>query len=152
MIVTEWQARHGLSGSQYQQEFDQLGSRGYRLVKVTGYSSNDEARYAAIWHKRGGNTGESWHGLSESAYQQTMTDLSREQFRPTHVSVFRLRDESRFSAIWEKEDGLPWIARHGLSTAEYQQLFDQLSRRGYRLRCSPQCVGFGMHGLAQLHR
>lgn len=94
------------------------------MVKVTAYSFEDHARYAGIWDKRGGSTSESRHGLSAAAYQQTMTDLSRDQFRPTHVSVFRLRDQSVFTAIWEKEDGLLWIARHGLSSAEYQQFFD----------------------------
>ena len=135
MICTEWRARHGLSPADYQQHFDQLVGQGYRLIKVAGYSVNDEARYAGIWQKRGGNSWQAWHGLSGQGYQQTITDLGRDNFRPTHVSVFRLKDETIFSAVWEQEAGLPWIARHGLTSAEYQQLFDQLVRRGYRLRC-----------------
>ena len=115
MICTEWQARHGLSPADYQQHFDQLVGQGYRLIKVAGYSVNDEARYAGIWQKRGGNAWQAWHGLSGQGYQQTITDLGRDNFRPTHVSVFRLKDETIFSAVWEQEAGLPWIARHGLT-------------------------------------
>ncbi len=36
MIVTDWQARHGLTGVDYQTAFDELVGRGYRLVKVAG--------------------------------------------------------------------------------------------------------------------
>lgn len=46
-----WQARHGLSATNYQTEFDALLARGFRLVKVNGYSSGGGVHYAAIWHK-----------------------------------------------------------------------------------------------------
>ena len=48
-----------------------------------------------------------------------MTDLGRENYRPAHVSAFHLGDQTLFSAIWEQERGLPWIARHHLTSAEY---------------------------------
>ena len=51
---------------------------------------------------------------------------------------------TRFSAIWEQEAGLPWVARHRLTAAQYQQLFDDHSRQGFRLRCvSPYDNGDG---------
>jgi CubicO group peptidase (beta-lactamase class C family) len=135
MIVTEWQARHGLSASDYQHQFDLLGSQGYRLVKVSGYGENNQARYAGIWYKRGGNRWQARHGISPAAYQQAITDLDQQGYRPTHVSVFTIGDQQFFSAIWEQQRGLLWIARHGLTSAEYQQLFNELSGQGWRLRC-----------------
>ena len=135
MIVTEWQARHGLSASQYQEEFELLVSQGYRLVKVSGYSENNEALFAGIWHKRGGNRWQARHGISEAAYQLAVTELDRQGYRPTHVSVFTIGAQQFFSAIWEQEKGLPWLARHNLTSTEYQELFSQLSGQGWRLRC-----------------
>lgn len=135
MIVTEWQARHGLSASDYQQQFDLLASQGYRLVKVSGYCDNNQARYAGIWYKRGGNRWQARHGISPAAYQQAITSLDQQGYRPTHISVFTIGDQQFFSAIWEQQRGLPWIARHGLTSVEYQQLFTQLSGQGWRLRC-----------------
>jgi hypothetical protein len=135
MIVTDWQARHGLSASDYQNQFDLLAAQGYRLVKVSGYCDNNQGRYAGICYKRGGNRWQSLHGVPASAYQQAMTDLKDQGYRPTHVSVFTIQDELFFSAIWEQQSGLPWIARHDLTAAEYQQLFDDLSAKGWRLRC-----------------
>src|ERR1700722_5643300 len=135
MIVTDWQARHGLSASDYQTQFDLLAHQGYRLVKVSGYCENNQPRFAGIWYKRGGNRWQARHGVSASAYQQAIVDLDNQGYRPTHVSVFTIGDQLFFSAIWEQEKGLPWIARHHLTSAEYQQLFNELSDKGWRLRC-----------------
>ena len=46
-----WQARHGLTGAQYQTEFDRLVAQGYRLIDINGYSVNGIERYAAIWEQ-----------------------------------------------------------------------------------------------------
>src|SRR5262245_23966216 len=135
MIVTDWQARHGLSAADYQAQFDQLVGRGYRLVQVTGYPVGGQARYAGIWQRRGGSAWQARHGITPPAYQMAVSTLAQQSYRPTHVSAFRLGGDVLFSAVWEQEAGLPWIARHDLTSAQYQQLFDTLSRNGYRLRC-----------------
>jgi hypothetical protein len=36
IMATAWIARHGVTSDQYQQEFDNLGKQGYRLVEVDG--------------------------------------------------------------------------------------------------------------------
>lgn len=135
MIVTQWQARHGLSAADFQTQFDLLASQGYRLVKVSGYAQGNQPRFAGVWYQANGNRWQARHGISAAAYQQAITDLGSQGYRPTHVSVFTLGDQAHFSAIWEQQEGLPWIARHGLSSGDYQQLFDELSGQGWRLRC-----------------
>lgn len=135
MIVTDWHARHGLSDVDYQVAFNELTGRGYRLVKVTGAAQGGAARYSGIWQKRGGNAWQARHGISEADYQATVTALATSSYRVIHVSAFRLGNSTRFNAIWEQEEGLPWMLRHRLTSAEHQALFDALSRRGYRLRC-----------------
>lgn len=44
-----WVAKHGLSPQDYQKEFDQLTSSGYRLHQVYGYDNSE--RFAAVWTK-----------------------------------------------------------------------------------------------------
>jgi hypothetical protein len=39
-----------------------------------------------------------------------------------------------YAAIWEKNSGPTWVARHGLTSAAYQQEFDKLIAQGYRLK------------------
>ncbi|MFF4836024.1 serine hydrolase [Streptomyces sp. NPDC001315] len=82
--------------------------------------------------------GSSWqarHGISATDYQATVTSLGGSGFRPVDLSVFRSGNSPLFSAVWEQEQGLEWVARHGLTSSQYQSLFDDLSHRGFRLRC-----------------
>ncbi|KAF9953708.1 hypothetical protein BGZ72_005223 [Mortierella alpina] len=46
----EWAARHGLTPSQFQAEFDRLVKLGFRLISVSGYGSGS-ALYAGLWSK-----------------------------------------------------------------------------------------------------
>jgi CubicO group peptidase (beta-lactamase class C family) len=144
MIVTDWQGRHGLDGAAHQTAFDDLVKRGYRLVKITSYDAGDTPRYASIWHRQNGNPWRALHGVSEEKYQEAIDSWGNEGYRPINLSVVRSGGVTRFSAIWEQEAGLPWIARHRLTAVEYQQLFEDLSSQGFRLRCvSPYDNGDG---------
>ncbi|MCF7220550.1 peptidoglycan DD-metalloendopeptidase family protein [Marilutibacter chinensis] len=46
-----YRARHGLTGSQYQNEWESTTQAGYLTRDVTGYAVGNSARYAAIWRK-----------------------------------------------------------------------------------------------------
>jgi Bacterial tandem repeat domain 1 len=46
-----WQERHGMTGNEYQKEFDELGKEGYRPGCICGYREDGEVRFAAIWMK-----------------------------------------------------------------------------------------------------
>jgi CubicO group peptidase (beta-lactamase class C family) len=46
-----WEGRHGLFSADYHAEFNALLARGFRLVKVNGYTAGGQTRYAGIWHK-----------------------------------------------------------------------------------------------------
>ncbi|MBW4491238.1 MAG: hypothetical protein KME12_26075, partial [Trichocoleus desertorum ATA4-8-CV12] len=34
--------------------------------------------------------------------------------------------------VWEQSGGATWVARHGLTSAQYQAMFDELVPQGYR--------------------
>ena len=128
-----WQARHGLTGEQYQQTFDQLVSQGYRLVHVSGYGVNGQALYAAIFEQRSGPGWQARHGLTGAQYQQTFDQLVGQGYRPTCVSGYNVNGQVFYAAIFEQGEAPAWQARHGLNSAQYQQTFDQLAAQGYRL-------------------
>ncbi|MFK0734334.1 MAG: hypothetical protein ACFKPT_01025 [Gloeotrichia echinulata GP01] len=128
-----WVARHGLTSAQYQANFDQLVAQGYRLVDVSGYSVNGQHRYAAIWEKSDGPAWVARHGLTSAQYQATFDDLVGKGYRLVRVSGYSVNGQDRYAAIWEKSRGSAWVARHGLTSAQYQATFDQLVGQGYRL-------------------
>jgi Bacterial tandem repeat domain 1 len=48
-----------------------------------------------------------------------------------HVSMSRFA--TRFAALFEKDDGTPWQARHGIDSGTYQETFDKFLAQGFTL-------------------
>ena len=128
-----WQARHGLTSAQYQATFDNLVQQGYRLTNVSGYAENGQARYAAIWELRDGPAWQARHGMNRAQYQQTFNEMAANGYVLTQVCGYRVNVDVLFAAIWEKQDGISWQARHGLTSSAYQKTFDQQVAAGMKL-------------------
>jgi Bacterial tandem repeat domain 1/Trypsin-like peptidase domain len=128
-----WEARHGLTSAQYQQAFNELVGQGFRLICVSGYAVGNQDLYAAIWEQRDGSAWQARHGLTSAQYQQAFNELVGQGFRLTHVSGYALGNQDLYTAIWEQRDGSAWQARHGLTSAQYQQAFNELVGQGFQL-------------------
>jgi hypothetical protein len=128
-----WIARHGLTSAQYQQAFDTFAAQGYRLIDVSGYDAGGQARYAAIWVQRQGPAWAARHGLTSAQYQQAFDTYAAQGYRLVNLSAYKVGGQARFAAIWERREGTPWVARHGLNSAQYQQQFNTFGQQGYRL-------------------
>jgi CubicO group peptidase (beta-lactamase class C family) len=151
-----WVARHGLSPSNYQAEFDKWSKQGFRLTYVSGYDANGSAHYAAIWEQKGaiweqkgGPPYIARHGLTSAQYQTEFDNAARDGFRLLLVNGYTVAGQDRYVAIWEKSPGPPWIARHGLTSAQYQTEFDKWSAQGFRL---VHVSGYGDHYAAIWHK
>lgn len=81
--------------------------------------------FAADWAAR--------HGLTAAQYQNAFDDFSRKGFRLVSISGYQGGGQTRYAALWKKQAGPAWTARHGLDGAKYQAAFDQLTSQGYRL-------------------
>lgn len=138
-----WQARHGLTSEQYQQTFDEMTATGYRPLSVSGYDDGGQPRYAAVWSQAGGPSWRANHGVSAERYQHLIDTLPAEGFQPVRLNVATVAGQELFSVIWHKQDGPGWLARHGLTASEYQQLFTDLVGQGWRLR---DVTGYGANG------
>jgi hypothetical protein len=129
-----WIARHGLTGAQYQQQFDALTAKGYRLVFVNGYPENGVAHYAAIFEKSAGPAWEARHGLTAAEYQTTFDALLAKGYALKLVSGYTVAGDTRYAAIFEKGGVDAWVAKHGMTADAYQAEFDAESASGFRLR------------------
>ncbi|KAH8682972.1 beta-lactamase [Tricladium varicosporioides] len=130
-----WVARHGMNSADYQSNFNTYTSQGYRLVHVSGYSVGTEARYAAIWQKTtDGIAWEAHHGMTSAEYQAQFDRLSKAGYRLTLVSGYQVNNVDYFAAIWDKKSGPLFIARHDMTSDQYQRQFDNNYYQGYMLK------------------
>ncbi|QDE81874.1 serine hydrolase [Myxococcus xanthus] len=127
-----WVARHDLSASQYQTEFNTWAGQGYRLAHVSGYTSGGAERYAAIWEQTSGPAWRAYHGLTASQYQSTFNTNAAQGYQLAKVSGYNVGGTDRYAAIFHVSSGIPTAARHGLSAAAYQQAVTDLKNQGYR--------------------
>jgi len=60
------------------------------------------------------------HGLSGAEYLAECNKWTGQGYRLEQVSGYGVGDQVFYTAIWEKKAGSDYIARHGLTGAEYQ--------------------------------
>jgi hypothetical protein len=89
--------------------------------------------YSAIWEQTDGLLWQARHGLTSEEHQQVFDELTAQGYRLTAVSGYGVDGDVYYASIWEQVDGPPWQARHGLTSEEHQQVFDELTAQGYRL-------------------
>ena len=93
----------------------------------------DQDRYAAIFEK---TTGPAWvarHRMTSAEYQSEFDTRTGQGYRLTQISGYSVGDQDRYAAIFEKTTGPAWVARHRMTSAEYQSEFDTRTGQGYRL-------------------
>lgn len=145
-ITYPWEARHGLTSVQYQNTFDSLVAQGYRLSYVSGYTINNDPRFAAVWEKKASPAWVARHGLTSAQYQAAFDTYVSQGFRPILVNGYTVNGQDRYVAIWDKSPSGAWVARHGLTSADYQSTFDSLVGQGYRLK---HVSGYAVGGQAR---
>jgi hypothetical protein len=129
-----WQARHRMTSDQYQSTFNDLVGQGYRLNYVTGYTVSNSPRFAAIWEKKTSPEWAARHGMTSDNYQSTFNDYVGKGFRLVLVNGYTVNGEDRYVAIWDKSSSGTWVAKHRMTSSEYQSAFNDLTQKGYRLR------------------
>src|SRR5947209_8536461 len=130
----EWQARAGLSEADYQKTFNDLVKQGFRLTWISAHEANGAVRYEGIWEKKAGGAWEARGNLSSTEYQQAFDNYTKQGYRLLHVSGYSSGGSPHFAAIFEKSAGPAWTARHNMTSSQYQQAFDEMSKQGYRLK------------------
>jgi hypothetical protein len=133
-----WIARHGMTASNYQTQFNTFTAQGYKLVHVSGYSvgpdATSSARYAAIWEKVANPP--AWvarHGMTSAQYQAEFNNYVGQGYRLRVVSGYQVSGTIYYAALWDKSAGPSFIARHGMDSAGYQQQFNTIVAQGYTL-------------------
>lgn len=135
-----WVARHGLTESAYQKEFNQLGPQGFRPTCISAYTVSGQPRFAGIWEKSNGPAWVARHGLTASAYQTAFDGFVAQGFRPRWITTYTVNGQDFYAAIWDKASGPAWAARHGLTEAQFDDTSTQLEMQGYRLVCASACT------------
>jgi cathepsin L len=107
------------------------GLDGFCWVKYNHY--NIGKRAAVVEAKYNGPVNLAKHGISEAAYQQIVSDAAPNNM-PVWLDFYEVKGNVYVNTIIAPSTGA-WVARHNLTGAQYQQVFDQYVKgAGYRLK------------------
>ena len=127
-----WVAHHNMTGEQYQETFNNLViNEGMQLVDVSGYGATGNL-YAALWVRNANPPAwEARHGMTSQQYQETFNQLTGQGYSPVLVDGYDAGGQAHFAAIFQKGVAGAFLARHGMTSAEYQQAFDANGAQGF---------------------
>ena len=128
-----WIAHHGMTSEQYQAYFDKYIGEGYILKQVDGYTVNGTDYYAAIWAMDSVPAFVAHHRMTSEQYQSYFDQYIAQGYRLVDVSGYTVNGIANYAAIWYKDGGPAFVARHGLNSQQYQAAFDDYVSQGYRL-------------------
>jgi CubicO group peptidase (beta-lactamase class C family) len=92
-----------------------------------------QARSTKLKHHRKSNMPQfiAYHGATSSEHQDRVNTLAPQGFRPISLNVSGDPTDARYAGVWVQRNGPPWFAVHGLTTAQYQAQFDELTAQGF---------------------
>lgn len=137
-------ARHGQTALEYKATFNEWTGKGYQPICVSVYRRGATARYASIFHETAGPDFVARHDMDETQYRSQIARWAAEGYRPRSLSAARVGGKTVFACIFERDRrarwwmplkrSVNWVARHGLTTAQFQTTLADLVGKGFRLR------------------
>lgn len=112
--MPEFSAYHGRTAAQHQTLFNDLSSKGFRMISLCAYGPASDARYAAVWVKKSGPAWVAVHGLPIGQYQAWFNTQTGKGFAPVLLSVTGGPGDAIVAAVFEKSVAPGWFAKHGL--------------------------------------
>lgn len=116
-------------------------AKGWIMTCGAIYGDPGAPRFAGIWPANGRRLSWNADGIAETGadYQQRFDAQVTGWARPSYVAA---SDDERYLSIFVDDEIGPWVARHGLTSAQYQAEFNRLVPLGYY----PICVQGGGSG------
>jgi hypothetical protein len=91
-----------------------------------------QALFIASFIRAGGAEWAANHGLTGAQYQSRFNEMTGKGFRPVCISGYGTGNGERFAVIFDKSPSTGWVARHGLTAAQYQAEVTAWSNQGFR--------------------
>ncbi len=74
---------------------------------------------------------EAYHGVTAAVHQSNFNRLFPQGYRIISLSVYGDPGDPRYAAVWVQRQGPPWVAVHGVNSADYQAFFNKWTADGF---------------------
>ena len=133
-----WVAKHGMSGADFQTQFNTLNGQGYQLSFISGYEVGGQPKFAAIWEKKNNNYIAKF-GQTGAQFQAEFNTNTGSGYRLTFITSYTVGNTAYYASVFEKTPGPAYLAHFGLDAAGYQQKYSDYISQGFRLKMVNGC-------------
>ena len=130
-----WFARHGMTPADFQSANAAALAARQMIRSFAIYGTASDRRYAAIWHPNPVYVKSHLHASNSGADYQTVFNAETQLpgyrlhgYRPAYVAV---SGDGMYCSVFKDNVVGPWVARHGMTGAEYQNEFNQQVSKGF---------------------
>ena len=133
-------AYHGKTAEEHQKSFDTLPSEGWRPKVISVASVGGKLRYTALYTKQPIGNFEARSFLTPDEYQTKFDQNKASGRHPRYLNSYLHNGKLHFSAIWaDKPDVSGMIARHGLTSGQFQTSWEDATSAGFSTRAITGC-------------
>jgi hypothetical protein len=134
-----WSAYHGRSAADHQSKFDALTKQGYVPLVVSAVEASGGLLYTALYEKRDVG-GFILSGALNFHDYQTQTDANiKAGRRPASLNAISNGNNPLMLGLWEQKASANFVARHGLTPAQYQAEYNQFLSQGFMTHAVSGC-------------
>jgi CubicO group peptidase (beta-lactamase class C family) len=126
-----WSARHAMTAAAYQQEYDKQVRNGFRPTSVCGYTLGNTPYYAATFVQETQVHWSARHGIPSARYQAEFDAAKQRNEMPSFIAGYRTAGGHELAAVFLPGTGQAFEDRHGLTSADYQKLYDSIGKNGF---------------------
>ena len=121
-----WEQWHLLTSDQFGDKWQDLNSRGFRLVDQEAYTVGGRLRYSGLWVE---NTEKykwaSYRNLSSEAFSEKFEELKDDHII-IDVEAYTSGARTLYAMVWvENREGLAWAEHRNMTQAQFESRFDQ---------------------------
>jgi hypothetical protein len=137
---------HGVTANEHQQLFDTLTGRGYRPRVISVASVDGQRTYASIYTlgSIGSYVAKSFQ--TSAQYQDNYLDNKEAGRRLIYLNSYVHDGAPRYTAIWASSAPANVFAKHGLSSAGYQDFWGDLTGDGWK---TTAVTGYELNGVTR---
>jgi hypothetical protein len=125
-------AYHGIAADEHQKRFDERTKSGWRPKVISVVSLNGQRFYTALYEKTPVGNLEARSFLTPAEYQQEYNDNKAAGRQIVYLNAYEHSGQTRFTAIFRAPSNGSTKARHGISSSEYQQEWNEAVKAGFR--------------------
>lgn len=134
-IGTQWVAYHNVSATQHQSFFNTYTGQNFRAAIISVVDAGGgNLRFTALYDKNSVGGWVALANMTSAAYQTQFSAQIAAGRRLAYINAYSNNGVPNFTAIWNSIQPASWVARHDLTSAQFQSEFDNWTGQGLSTR------------------